>query len=104
MSRRSGQDGTVVIAGNWYRVRWRIDAEGQEKRIYMSEKVAPVVSTETLSLSCHQQKWSIRPAKLSSSRVRIQSLGLAVLLQNLIRPDPQTLYLNMLPLSGLRHR
>jgi integrase len=43
MSRRSGQNGTVVIAGNWYRVRWRIDVEGQEKRINMSEKVAPVV-------------------------------------------------------------
>jgi integrase len=43
MSRRSGQNGTVVIAGNWYRVRWRIDVEGQEKRVNMSEKVAPVV-------------------------------------------------------------
>jgi integrase len=43
MSRRSGHNGTVVIAGNWYRVRWRIDVEGQEKRINMSEKVAPVV-------------------------------------------------------------
>jgi len=43
MSRRSGQNGTVVIAGNWYRVRWRMDVEGQEKRINMSEKVAPVV-------------------------------------------------------------
>jgi integrase len=43
MSRRSGQNGTVVIAGNWYRVRWRIDVEGQGKRINMSEKVAPVV-------------------------------------------------------------
>jgi len=43
MSRRSGQNGTVVIAGNWYRVRWRMDTEGQEKRINMSQKVAPVV-------------------------------------------------------------
>jgi len=43
MSRRSGQNGVVVIAGNWYRVRWRMDVEGQEKRINMSEKVAPVV-------------------------------------------------------------
>ena len=41
--RRSGQNGTVVIAGNWYRVRWRMDVEGQEKRINMSEKIAPVV-------------------------------------------------------------
>jgi integrase len=43
MSRRNGQNGTIVVAGNWYRVRWRMDVEGQEKRINMSEKVAPVV-------------------------------------------------------------
>jgi len=43
MNRRSGQNGTVVIAGKWYRVRWRMDVEGQEKRINMSEKIAPVV-------------------------------------------------------------
>ena len=42
MKRRSGQIGTVVIAGKWYRVRWRMDVEGQEKRINMNEKVAPV--------------------------------------------------------------
>ena len=43
MNRRKGQNGTVVITGNWYRVRWRLDVEGQEKRINMNEKVAPVV-------------------------------------------------------------
>jgi integrase len=43
MSRRSGQNGTVVIAGKWYRVRWRMDVERQEERINMNEKVAPVV-------------------------------------------------------------
>ena len=43
MSRRSGQNGTVVIAGNWYRVRWRMDVVGEEQRINMNEKVAPVV-------------------------------------------------------------
>ena len=43
MNRRSGQNGTVVIAGKWYRVRWRMDVEGQERRINMNEKVAPVV-------------------------------------------------------------
>jgi integrase len=43
MSRRNGQNGAVVIAGNWYRVRWRMDVEGQQKRINMNEKVAPVV-------------------------------------------------------------
>jgi len=43
MSRRTGQNGTIVIAGNWYRVRWYMDVEGQEKRVQMSEKVAPLV-------------------------------------------------------------
>jgi len=43
MNRRKGQNGTVVVSGSWYRVRWRLDVEGQEKRINMSEKVAPVV-------------------------------------------------------------
>ena len=43
MSRRNGQNGTIVIAGNWYRVRWRMDVEGQERRINMSEKIVPVV-------------------------------------------------------------
>jgi hypothetical protein len=43
MSRRSGQNGTVVIAGNWYRVRWRMDVEYQQERVNMSEKVAPVI-------------------------------------------------------------
>jgi integrase len=43
MSRRSGQNGTVVIAGKWYRVRWRIDVEGQQERINMSKRIAPVI-------------------------------------------------------------
>jgi integrase len=43
MSRRSGQNGTVVVVGNWYRVRWRMDVEGQKERIKMSEKVAPAL-------------------------------------------------------------
>jgi hypothetical protein len=43
MNRRSGQNGTVVIAGKWYRFRWRLDVENQERRVNMKEKVAPVV-------------------------------------------------------------
>ena len=43
MSRRSGQNGTVVIQSGWYRVRWRMDVEGQEERANLSAKVAPVV-------------------------------------------------------------
>jgi hypothetical protein len=42
MNRRKGQNGAVIQSG-WYRVRWRMDIEGQEQRIHMSEKVAPVV-------------------------------------------------------------
>ncbi len=43
MSRRSGQNGTVVSQAGWYRVRWRQDVEGQEQRQQMSEKIMPVV-------------------------------------------------------------
>ena len=43
MSRRSGQNGSIVIQSGWYRVRWRMDVEGQEERINMSEKIALVV-------------------------------------------------------------
>jgi len=42
MNRRKGQNGVVIQSG-WYRVRWRVGIEGQEERIHMSEKVAPVV-------------------------------------------------------------
>jgi hypothetical protein len=38
MNRRKGQNGAVVIQSGWYRVRWRMDIEGQEERIHMSEK------------------------------------------------------------------
>src|ERR1700730_13867270 len=43
MNRRSGQNGTIVIQSGWYRVRWRMDVEGQQERINMSEKIAPVI-------------------------------------------------------------
>ena len=43
MSRRSGQSGTIVIQSGWYRVRWRLDVEGQERRINMTAKIAPVM-------------------------------------------------------------
>jgi hypothetical protein len=43
MSRRSGQNGTVVIQAGFYRVRWRTDVEGQDKRQNMSAKIVPVV-------------------------------------------------------------
>jgi len=43
MLRRSGQNGTIVVQSGFYRVRWRIDVEGQEERVNMTAKVAPVV-------------------------------------------------------------
>jgi len=54
MSRRSGQNGTVVIAGKWYRVRWRIDVEGQEKRINMNERLHLWFSTGAVTQSRHR--------------------------------------------------
>jgi len=42
MLRRSGQNGTIVVQSGFYRVRWRIDVEGQQERINMTAKVAPV--------------------------------------------------------------
>lgn len=43
MLRRSGQNGTIVVQSGFYRVRWRMDVEGQTERINMTEKIAPVV-------------------------------------------------------------
>jgi hypothetical protein len=45
MNRRSGQNGTIVVQSGYYRVRWRmdVDGQGQQARVNMSEKLAPVV-------------------------------------------------------------
>jgi integrase len=43
MNRRSGQNGTIVVQSGYYRVRWRMDVDGQAERMNMSEKLAPVV-------------------------------------------------------------
>ena len=42
MSRRSGQSGNLVKQSGWWRVRFRLDQPGIEKRKQMSLKVAPV--------------------------------------------------------------
>ena len=42
MSRRSGQSGTLVRQSGWWRVRFRLDQPGTDKRTQMSLKVAPV--------------------------------------------------------------
>jgi len=43
MRRRCGQNGTIVVQSGWYRVRWRQDIEGQQERINMTAKIAPVL-------------------------------------------------------------
>lgn len=43
MNRRSGQNGTIVIQSGWYRVRWRMDVDGQQERVNMTAKIAPIV-------------------------------------------------------------
>ena len=45
MNRRSGQNGTIVVQSGYYRVRWRmdVDGQGQQARVNMTEKIAPVV-------------------------------------------------------------
>ena len=42
MSRRSGQVGTIVKEGGWYRVRFRLDVPGQYQRVQKSIKLCPV--------------------------------------------------------------
>src|SRR5205814_4161062 len=43
MLRRSGQNGTIVVQSGFYRVRWRLDVEGQKERQNMNVKIAAVV-------------------------------------------------------------
>jgi integrase len=42
LSRRSGQLGTIVTEGAWYRVRFRLDVPGQYARVQKSVKLCPV--------------------------------------------------------------
>jgi integrase len=42
MSRRSGQSGNLVKQSGWWRVRFRLDQPGTERRKQMSLKIAPV--------------------------------------------------------------
>ena len=42
MSRRSGQSGNLVKQSGWWRVGFRLDQPGTEKRKQMSLKIAPV--------------------------------------------------------------
>jgi hypothetical protein len=49
MSRRSGQAGTIVREGGWYRVRFRIDVPGQHERKQMSVNICPISGPELLT-------------------------------------------------------
>src|SRR5262249_32226825 len=42
MSRRSGQNGTLIKQTGWWRVRFRLDQPGVDARKHMSVKVAPL--------------------------------------------------------------
>jgi hypothetical protein len=75
MSRRRGQNGTIVIQSGWYRVRWRIDAEGQEQRINMSEKIAPAVFDRQVTLDRRHLKFGVGRRKSSSALERTQRAG-----------------------------
>ena len=70
MNRRKGQNGTVVIQSGWYRVRWRMDIDGQVERIYMSEKVAPAVIDKTVTQSPHHKLSNAWRGKSSSGRAQ----------------------------------
>ena len=56
MSRRSGQAGTIVKQGGWYRVRFRIDVPGQHERKQMSVKVCPTSGPELMTKSERQRR------------------------------------------------
>ena len=56
MSRRSGQTGSISISGNWWRVRFWKDVDGQEDRMYMSERICPVIGLGVLTESERKRK------------------------------------------------
>jgi integrase len=56
MSRRSGQVGTIVKEGSWYRVRFRIDVPGQYERVQKSIKICPVLGPGLLTKSERERR------------------------------------------------
>jgi hypothetical protein len=56
MSRRSGQLGTIVEEGGWYRVRFRIDIPGQFQRKQMSVKICPTSGPDLLTKSERERR------------------------------------------------
>ena len=56
MSRRSGQVGTIVKEGGWYRVRFRLDILGQYERVQKSIKICPVSGPGLLTKSARERR------------------------------------------------
>ena len=56
MSRRSGQAGTIVKEGGWYRVRFRIDVPGQYERVQKSIKICPISGPGLLTKSERERR------------------------------------------------
>jgi integrase len=56
MSRRSGQAGTIVKEGGWYRVRFRLDVPGQYQRVQKSIKICPVSGPELMTKSERERR------------------------------------------------
>jgi integrase len=56
MSRRSGQEGTIVKEGGWYRVRFRLDVPGQFERIHKSVKICSTSGPGLLTKSERERR------------------------------------------------
>jgi hypothetical protein len=56
MSRRSGQSGTIVKEGGWYRVRFRVDVPGRYERKQMSVRICPVSGPDVLTKSERERR------------------------------------------------
>src|SRR5580700_7283060 len=56
MSRRSGQVGTIVKEGGWYRVRFRLDIPGQYQRVQKSIKICAVFGPGLLTKSERERR------------------------------------------------
>jgi len=56
LSRRTGQDGHIEKSGRWYVVRFWKDIAGQEKRVYMRERICLISGPGSLSKSARKRR------------------------------------------------
>jgi integrase len=56
MSRRRGQSGSISKNGNWWTVRYWIDAPGKKQRVYKREKICPTSGPGLLTVSARKRK------------------------------------------------